>query len=71
LDHAVRKYVLLAVVALAAGAGLAAWNLFGVRRTPAGQPALEWVTAGTLPGLQDSFNRAVDQTRVLVLLSPT
>ena len=66
-----KKYALLALAALGAGAGLAAWNLFGARRTPAGQPALERLRAGGLSAFTDSFNRAADETRVVALLSPT
>jgi len=40
----------------------------GTSPTP---PALEPLTVQAFPAFVDSFNRAADRTRVLVLLSPT
>ena len=41
---------------------------YGPRRAPRGQPALQTIDLGRL---KEQFNASADQTRVLVLLSPT
>ena len=58
-------------VALAAALLFGAHDLFGPRRTPAGQPPLARITTATFPDLRRAFNAAADRPRVLVLLSPT
>jgi hypothetical protein len=60
---------LLSIAAIAA-AGLV-WLTHAPRRMPAGQPALSRLDAPTLPAFLDAFNQATDQTRVILLLSPT
>jgi hypothetical protein len=50
---------------------LAIW--FGVfsHQTPAGQPPLGELNASSLETLKAEFNRASEQFRIIVLLSPT
>jgi hypothetical protein len=60
----------LLLIAAAAGAGFL-WFKNAPRRTPAGQPALSRLDAATLSAFRDAFNALYDETRVLVLLSPT
>ncbi|MBI2686637.1 MAG: hypothetical protein HYX27_10000 [Acidobacteria bacterium] len=40
-------------------------------QSPAGQPPLVEINGATLSTLQSEFNRTSDQTRVILLLSPT
>ena len=61
-----RRRWLWAVPALIVAVAL--WYNFAGSRTPAGQPPL---AAMDLAALKADFNRAADQTRVIVLLSPT
>jgi len=70
-----RKVVLIVAgallfVAATAGAGLA-WLRYAPRRTPPGQPALSRLDAATLGTFRDAFNDAAEETRVLLLFSPT
>jgi hypothetical protein len=60
---------LLSIAAIA-GAGFV-WLTQAPRRTPAGQPALSRLDAPTLPAFRDAFNQATEETRVILLLSPT
>ena len=46
-------------------------NACGPGTPPAGQPAMVVLTAQTLEMVRQEFNRAADQTRVVLLLSPT
>jgi hypothetical protein len=62
--------VALLAIATIAGAGFV-WLKHSPRRTPAGQPALSRLDAATLPAFRDAFNAHADETRVIVLLSPT
>jgi hypothetical protein len=62
--------VALLSLAAIAGAGLV-WFEHAPRRTPAGQPALARLDAATLPAFRDAFNAQADETRLIVLLSPT
>jgi hypothetical protein len=64
-----RRLVILLVVVLIAGAW--AWTRFGSHDVPAGQPPLAYLGPASLATLKAGFNRAADQTRVIVLLSPT
>jgi hypothetical protein len=57
----------LGLVALTVFSYLRYWP----RETPAGQPALQTMTAEKLAALKESFNAASQETRVLALLSPT
>ena len=49
----------------------AAWYQFGGHRTAPGQPPLAELNAGSLEQFRADFNAAVDQPRMIVLLSPT
>jgi hypothetical protein len=61
-----KRRVLLVTLALIAGAAL--WYNLAGSTVPPGQPPL---AAMDLAALKADFNRAADQTRILVLLSPT
>ena len=70
-----RKIVVTAAIAILsvaaiAGAGFV-WLMQAPRRTPAGQPALSRLDAATLPSFRKAFNAHADETRIVVLLSPT
>lgn len=61
-----RRYFLIMLLAtmvatLACGPGTA----------PAGQPAMALLTSDRLESFRDAFNQASDQTRIVLLLSPT
>ena len=56
------------LIALALIAAAVLWYNFAPSTAPAGQPPLASMDLASLKG---AFNRAVDQTRILVLLSPT
>jgi hypothetical protein len=43
----------------------------GPGRTPAGQPPLATVTPDAIDAMRTAFNQAADETRVILLLSPT
>jgi hypothetical protein len=58
-----RIAVAIVTVSLAAGCGPG--------RSPAGQPPVQTVTAQVMDTLKADFNRAAEQTRVVLLLSPT
>jgi hypothetical protein len=64
-----RKYIINGAV----GAVLLAALLYfyGGSQTPSGQPPLRDLTADNLSELKQEFNAAKDETRVLLLLSPT
>jgi len=56
------------VVFIAAAVG---WYRFAPGEAPAGQPPLVTIDAPALEGLKADFNRHSNETRVIVLLSPT
>lgn len=56
---------LLLLGAAAMGAGC------GPGRTPAGQPPLATITPDAIDAMRTAFNQAADETRVILLLSPT
>jgi len=64
-----RKYILLALLAL----GLVGASFYFYRggRVPSGQPPLESLTPLNVADLENTFNAAQDDIRVLLLLSPT
>jgi hypothetical protein len=66
-----RRFLIPLLVVLAAIAGMFAWVQFATHYTPTGQPPLATLDAGSLGTLKADFNRAVDETRMIVLLSPT
>lgn len=59
------------VVALAAFLLYGAWYSWGPRITPAGQPPLAVLDAGSSGSFVTQFNAAAGETRLLLLLSPT
>ena len=64
------RYVGFAALGLIlAGLGVFAWLRFAPRSVPPGQPAL--ATLSDPASFRAAFNAAGDETRVLVLLSPT
>lgn len=52
-------------------AAVVAWYRFAPGEAPPGQPPLVTIDAGTLEGLRADFNRNANETRLIVLLSPT
>lgn len=64
-----RSVVIISVLVLIAGA--LAWQRFGSRRRPQGQPPLTNLTESSFPDFEKSFDDASQQVRVLALLSPT
>ena len=60
-----------ALILVVIGLAFAAYHQFAPRRAPPGQPPLTPLTPQELLALRESFNKADDATRVLVLLSPT
>lgn len=64
-----RKFMFGAIPILAL-AGLSVY-LYGGGRVPAGQPPLQDLTPANLSVMRHEFNAAKDETRVLLLLSPT
>ena len=52
-------------------AAVVAWYRFAPGEVPAGQPPLVTIDGGTLEGLKADFNRTANDTRLILLLSPT
>lgn len=65
-----KKHVLIGLV-LAAALLLAGVYLWGPSKTPAGQPPLTTLSAATFSEFQSAFDSAVDEPRIILLLSPT
>ena len=65
-----RRKLLLTLV-LVAIAGAFAYVRFATHDAPAGQPPLAYLDGGSLATLQADFNRAENETRIIVLLAPT
>ena len=59
-------WLVFAVVILAV-----AFYLWGSSSTPPGQPPLVSLNEGNISEFQQSFNAAVSDTRIVLLLSPT
>ena len=64
-----RRVALIAIVAALLIA--AAWYQFGGHRTAPGQAPLAELNAGSLDRLRADFNGAANETRMILLLSPT
>jgi hypothetical protein len=65
-----RRTLLLILVVLAIG-GAFGYVRFATHHAPAGQPPLAYLDSGSLAALKDDFNRAANETRIIVLLAPT
>ena len=68
-----RRRLLLLVLSIVViiGVGALAWLNLATHYTPAGQPPLTTLDAGSLGALKAEFNRAAAGSRMIVLLSPT
>jgi hypothetical protein len=64
-----RKTILAFPAALLLGAGL--FYFYGGHSVPAGQPPLVDLTPQNLSTIEDAFNGAKGDVRLVVLLSPT
>jgi hypothetical protein len=69
MKNARRTFGVAGLVILIAAA--VAWYRFAPGETPAGQTPLVTIDAETLAGLKADFNRHENETRLIVLLSPT
>lgn len=69
MKNARRTFSVAGLVVLVAAA--AVWYRFGPREAPPGQPPLVTIVAAALDGLRADFNRNANETRLIVLLSPT
>jgi hypothetical protein len=65
-----KKRSLIAIV-LAALPLFVGFYLWGPSKTPAGQPPLSVLSAANFSEFQTAFDSAVDQPRIVLLLSPT
>ena len=62
------------IVAIGGGAviaGAIALGAFGPRQAPPGQPPLARLSDEAIGALREAFNAHADETRLVVLLSPT
>lgn len=64
-----RTFGIAGLIVLIAAA--AAWYRFAPGEAPPGQPPLVTIDAQAVEGLRADFNRYANQTRLIVLLSPT
>jgi hypothetical protein len=64
-----RKYIVNSALGAILLAALV--YFYGGSRTPPGQPPLRSITAENVNELKNEFNAAKNETRVLLLLSPT
>lgn len=69
MNNARRTFSIAGLVVLLAA--VAAWYRLAPGEAPAGQPALVTIASGMLEGLKAEFNRNANETRLIVLLSPT
>jgi hypothetical protein len=68
MKNARRRISVAGLVVLTAAVG---WYRFAPGEAPSGQPPLVTIDAAALDGLRADFNRHSNETRVIVLLSPT
>ena len=66
-----KRRKLLLILMLVAIVGVFAYVRYGTHDAPAGQPPLAYLDAGSLATLKADFNRAENETRIIVLLAPT
>ncbi len=64
-----RKYILFAITTLALAGAL--FYLYGGSQVPSGQAPLRSLTPQNVAELENAFNAARQDVRVLLLLSPT
>jgi hypothetical protein len=69
MKHTRRTFGVAGLVVLIAA--VAAWYRLAPGEAPAGQPTLVTIDAAALEGLRADFNRHANETRLIVLLSPT
>lgn len=69
MKNARRTFGVAGIIVLIAAA--VAWNRFAPGEAPVGQPPLVAIDAEALQGLRADFNRYANETRLIVLLSPT
>jgi hypothetical protein len=69
MKNARRRVGVAGLVVLIAAA--VAWYRFAPGEVPVGQPPLVTIDWAALEGLKADFNRYSNETRVIVLLSPT
>ena len=69
MKNARRTFGIAGLVVLIAAA--AAWYRLAPGEAPVGQPPIVTVDATSLEGLRADFNRYANETRLIVLLSPT
>jgi hypothetical protein len=69
MKNARRSFGVAGLVVLIAVA--AAWYRFAPGEAPPGQPPLVTIDAAALEGLRAEFNRNANETRLIILLSPT
>ena len=69
MKNARRTFSVAGLVVLIAAA--VAWYRFAPGEAPPGQPPLVTIDATALEELRVEFNRNANETRVIVLLSPT
>ena len=65
-----RRFLILALVVLAAASGVA-WYYWGPVAVPEGQEPLLALTPVNLEEFRTAFNAAADRPRIVALLSPT
>lgn len=64
-----RKTILMVAAALLVGCGL--FYFYGGHAAPPGQPALVDLTPQNLSAIESAFDDSRNETRLLLLLSPT
>jgi hypothetical protein len=69
IKNATRTFGVAGLVVLIAA--VAAWYRFAPGEPPPGQPPLVTIDAAAVEGLRPEFNRNANETRLIVLLSPT
>lgn len=62
---------LLLILVLVAIVAVFGYVRFATHEAPAGQPPLAYLDPGSVAALKDDFNRAANETRIIVLLAPT
>ena len=66
-----KRRKLLLILVLVAIVGVFAYVRYGTHDAPSGQRPLAYLDSGSLAMLKADFNRAENETRIIVLLAPT